>query len=608
VTSADHLLLHGATEPLPERIALNAGPFTLAFEAGDIRYVSIGDHEVVRRIYGAVRDRFWGTVPGRIRELRIAERQSDFEIAYCSEHVADPIDFVWNARIRGHEDGTIVFDFAGLARSTFYRNRIGLCTLHPIRECAGRRALVTSVTGSVSEVVLPAHVAIEQPVSGFSSLRRLEYEVEPGCSVQFEFEGDTFEMEDQRNWIDASFKTYSTPLSLPRPVEISAGTRITQRVTLRLKGLPAPTSSYRDPAGGRARVEIAGTATRRMPKIGVGINGSVGTSAPIVDAIKSLGPAHFRVDLHLASDWRTVLRDAVALHHSTGSEIELALHVDDHSNDALTRLGEELPRPHGLARVLIFSAERAVTSPEAMMVVERALLSARSDLPPFGSGSRADMYELHLTPPPDAAIVCWSMNPHAHASDVTSLAETPPAAGEQIASLLARQPAARVVITPVTLEPRASRDDVDPLLTKSIFGGSWALAIASRLSQAGAEAITFFDRASCLAAAAAGNAPVLQVLTTLCGLAGGMVIPLTSPDTLHSLLVRTTNGDTLLLANLTPRPTQVSLPAEFQPVTVQDLSSPSPPLISTTSDTDLLVGPFRTVRVAGFVNLPRQEY
>jgi hypothetical protein len=55
LTSADHLLLYGATEPLPERIALNAGPFTLAFEAGDIRYISIGDREVVRRIYGAVR-------------------------------------------------------------------------------------------------------------------------------------------------------------------------------------------------------------------------------------------------------------------------------------------------------------------------------------------------------------------------------------------------------------------------------------------------------------------------------------------------------------------------------------------------------------------------
>ena len=35
-------------------------------------------------------------------------------------------------------------------------------------------------------------------------------------------------MEDQRNWTDASFKTYSTPLSEPIPVTVKAGTRISQ--------------------------------------------------------------------------------------------------------------------------------------------------------------------------------------------------------------------------------------------------------------------------------------------------------------------------------------------------------------------------------------------
>jgi D-apionolactonase len=39
-------------------------------------------------------------------------------------------------------------------------------------------------------------------------------------------------MEDQRNWTDASFKTYSTPLELPFPVEVAAGERIFQRVVL----------------------------------------------------------------------------------------------------------------------------------------------------------------------------------------------------------------------------------------------------------------------------------------------------------------------------------------------------------------------------------------
>jgi len=41
-------------------------------------------------------------------------------------------------------------------------------------------------------------------------------------------------MEDQRNWTDASFKTYSTPLRLPYPAPVAAGTVIEQTVRLNL--------------------------------------------------------------------------------------------------------------------------------------------------------------------------------------------------------------------------------------------------------------------------------------------------------------------------------------------------------------------------------------
>ena len=47
-------------------------------------------------------------------------------------------------------------------------------------------------------------------------------------------------MEDQRNWTDASFKTYCTPLARPFPVPVQAGDRVDQRVALTVNcdGLP----------------------------------------------------------------------------------------------------------------------------------------------------------------------------------------------------------------------------------------------------------------------------------------------------------------------------------------------------------------------------------
>lgn len=40
-------LLYGCKEALPEAVPLRAGPLTLVFEAGDLRYIRYGDDEIV---------------------------------------------------------------------------------------------------------------------------------------------------------------------------------------------------------------------------------------------------------------------------------------------------------------------------------------------------------------------------------------------------------------------------------------------------------------------------------------------------------------------------------------------------------------------------------
>jgi hypothetical protein len=59
-----------------------------------------------------------------------------------------------------------------------------------------------------------------------------------GIDTEIAFEGDVFEMEDQRNWSDASFKTYCRPLSLPIPYRLSAGEIRRQQIHVRLAGEP----------------------------------------------------------------------------------------------------------------------------------------------------------------------------------------------------------------------------------------------------------------------------------------------------------------------------------------------------------------------------------
>ena len=53
-----------------------------------------------------------------------------------------------------------------------------------------------------------------------------------GLAVCCAFEGDTFEMEDQRQWGDASYKTYVRPLALPWPYMLKDGERFSQAVSI----------------------------------------------------------------------------------------------------------------------------------------------------------------------------------------------------------------------------------------------------------------------------------------------------------------------------------------------------------------------------------------
>lgn len=560
-----NLLLHGSTAPLPEQIPLRAGPLTLIFEAGDLRRISLNGRELVRRIYGAIRDRDWGTVPGELSQLVIASESERFQIGYVSEHRDGAIDFVWRASIEGAPDGTLTFEFSGEARTSFERNRIGLCVLHPIRECAGRMAKAHLITGEQIDVQFPELVAVEQPIDGFAELAGLTYEAGDDSQIEMAFEGDVFETEDQRNWIDASYKTYSTRLALARPVAVAKGTSILQRVTIRLQ---AP-----------GRVQLAPPARRTAPlaesrgeqistpRCGIGLGAIAGKVSPnALVVLKDLRPAHVRIDLTLtAAGWESRVDAALEALRAIGCGLELALHVGRESGAELARLAARLPEDSSIARVLVFPQDQPATTPDALDMVQSHLIALRPDLGPVGTGSRVDLYQLHLSQVPAADLLCWPMNPHAHASDVTSLAETPPSAGEQVRSVRARHPGVATAITPVTLGPRAASDSSDPHpLYGSLFGAAWTLAAASHIARAGAGSVTFFSDVRQLTWR--GVSPLFHVLADYCEWAGGSVVQDSDSENdekVTSLLVRRPSGAVLLVANLSRHPRTIRIPSAF---------------------------------------------
>src|SRR5512144_1533570 len=217
-------------------VPLRAGPLRLVFDRGALRWIRLGEREVLRGIYAAVRDESWFTVPAVLEDLEIEAEPESFRIRFRARHRQGAVRFAWDGRIEGRTDGGIAFRMHGVAGSTFRRNRIGLCVLHPAEECAGKPCIVETTDGDRLEQAFPVLVSPHQP---FRSVRAILHEVTAGVEAEVRMEGETFETEDQRNWSDASFKTYGTPLHLPRPVEIEEGTRVEQSVTLSLFGVRA---------------------------------------------------------------------------------------------------------------------------------------------------------------------------------------------------------------------------------------------------------------------------------------------------------------------------------------------------------------------------------
>ena len=162
---SQNILLHGVDETPSFPQWLMAGPLAAGLEEGQLRGIFLADREIIRRIYGAIRDRYWNTVPGVRHSVQTEQSAQGFRVTFTSEHVSPEVDFVWHAEITGAADGTLRYVFDGEARREMLKNRIGLCVLLPIT-LAGEPCGVEYVSGDRAEVRFPLRVDPAQPVPG----------------------------------------------------------------------------------------------------------------------------------------------------------------------------------------------------------------------------------------------------------------------------------------------------------------------------------------------------------------------------------------------------------------------------------------------------------
>ena len=211
-----------------DTLVLKAGVFSIGYQNGFIRHIQYGDIEVIRSIYMALRDQNWLTFEHTIENETIEEHDDHFEIQYdCFYEKNGERIFTWHVQITGTSDGIIVFEVNGEALTDVLKNRAGICVLHPLKYTSGYPCELLQVNGSQIKKVFPVAISEENP---FKDLKAFRWRCHHDWYV-LHFEGDVFETEDQRNWADASYKTFCTPLSKPFPVKLAKGEKVWQKVT-----------------------------------------------------------------------------------------------------------------------------------------------------------------------------------------------------------------------------------------------------------------------------------------------------------------------------------------------------------------------------------------
>ncbi len=142
---------------------LHAGPVRVLFADGDLRQVRRDGTEIVRRIYVAIRDLDWNTLPGEISDLQIADDGGKFRIRFTRRHRSGGLDYQWQAEIDGEADGTIRYQMHGAALSAFPYAKIGICIHHPTDGFAGQLYHGAAPGGPVERPAAGCHRPADSP-------------------------------------------------------------------------------------------------------------------------------------------------------------------------------------------------------------------------------------------------------------------------------------------------------------------------------------------------------------------------------------------------------------------------------------------------------------
>lgn len=456
---------------------------------------------MVRRVYLAVRDEFWNTIPGAISNLGIEKTSSSCSVTFDSRHRKGEIDFLWHGSITGSPDGELAFSMEGRALSSFKRKRIGFCVLHSVALCKGRPCIVETADGGSIHSAFPLLIAPWQP---FTNIRSMTYGTSDGQTAIIRFDGDLFETEDQRNWTDFTFKTYAPPIDAAGKEIIEKGTTIRQKVTISVSESipchvisPAPASRLDFCVSPRSGVfpHLGFTADPSGDhEIFSGRHGG----NRIENLLRGLDFSHARIDIRLSEKCiDDAARQAVSMGKKHVVPIECALHFGGNAESGARVIAEAFTSPEiPVARFLIYHANGPSFLEPILPSCVKIVRDAFPDTE-LCAGTNGYFVEINRSRPPPGLVdgICYCATPQVHTFDAIAIMENLPGLLETLTTARAIAPGKNISISPLTLRPRKNplvpRKDGGPDERRgTLFAAAWMLGSIAYCIEGGLNSLT----------------------------------------------------------------------------------------------------------------------
>jgi hypothetical protein len=563
----------------PDPLNVTHGPISFIYQNGMIRSIRHGKTEIIRRIYLALRDQHWNTIPYRITRTDIKQNENNFSLCFEANHLHKSIKFQWKGFIECDRNGTIHFQIKGKALSTFDRNRIGLCMLFPL-SFSGQAVSISTSDGTIVNGTFPAGISPHQPFLNITAIQGTIADVK----YKVDFKGDTFEMEDQRNWTDASFKVYSTPLDLPKPVTVHDDDTVFQSISLAMTSPPVNVSEIKKETV--LTILSDNMSDLKCPQLGTTDSTSESISPDAIERLKALRLSQCRYDVYL--DSQTLLSDVETIARRCtmyDCPAEIALHCTTITSEKIDQLFTALKLSAvNVSRFCIYD-DTKVTS-EATL---NGLIPAIKNSYPkalIASGTDSYFVELNRSHPSLFMVdeVCYSANPQVHTFDSAAVVENLDGIRETLQHAPSFVGTLPVIISPLTLRPRKIaknplKDGGADARQKELFCAAWTAGALFRAIQGKAASVTIHAATGdggLMPSIGEGVYPVYLVFLWFAGAENSPVISYqtTSPN-VEAMIIHTTSEKRMLIINTSDHNETVvikGLPGEFSSITLDQFS------------------------------------